>query len=134
MLCLRMAPEISCFVRAVEVGSLSYHVKVHSKCSVQLEILESEHKIYAYLGFRLVSLRFLKELILQPIVFSNTADRMENMLQNIIVRNMNFSFSSSQRQFLQTYKLVADFCVVHKIKVHPIIGQLYIFSFFTLIT
>ncbi|KAK8938202.1 hypothetical protein KSP40_PGU007870 [Platanthera guangdongensis] len=125
MLCLRMAPEISCFVRAVEAGSFSDHVKVHCKCSVQLEILESEHKIYAYLGFRLVSLRFLKELTLQPIVFSDTADRMENMQQNIIVRNMNFSFSSSRRQFLQTYKLVADFCVVHEIKVHPIIDITY---------
>ncbi|XP_020589979.1 F-box protein At4g00755-like isoform X2 [Phalaenopsis equestris] len=114
-LCLRTNPEISCFVRAIEVGGLSTTAvkKVGSNCSGQWHTMESEHRIFAYFGYRSVSSRFFTETGVESISASNT----NAMLPGYLGPNMFSSFWSNKRKSTLTFRLSCKLCVIHEIKI-----------------
>ncbi|XP_020589982.1 F-box protein At4g00755-like isoform X4 [Phalaenopsis equestris] len=87
-LCLRTNPEISCFVRAIEVGGLSTTAvkKVGSNCS---------------------------ETGVESISASNT----NAMLPGYLGPNMFSSFWSNKRKSTLTFRLSCKLCVIHEIKI-----------------
>ncbi|KAL0904315.1 hypothetical protein M5K25_026407 [Dendrobium thyrsiflorum] len=89
------------------------------------EMLASEHRIFAYLGHRIVSPRFLTEITTESIAVSTTTDRIENMLPNNLGLNMFSSYRSSKGKFLLNFRLSCKFCVVHEIKMQLLQAVIY---------
>ncbi|KAH0449007.1 hypothetical protein IEQ34_022807 [Dendrobium chrysotoxum] len=115
-LCLKTTPEVSCFVRSIEVGGWSDTIKVGPNCSDHWQMLESEHRIFAYLGHRIVSPRFLTEITMESIAVSTSTGRIENMLPNNLGLDMFSSYRFSKGKSLLNFRLSCKFCVVHEIK------------------
>ncbi|KAI0488364.1 hypothetical protein KFK09_028193 [Dendrobium nobile] len=115
-LCLRTTPEVSCFVRSIEVGGWSHAIKVGPNCSDHWQTLKSEHRIFAYLGHRIVSPRFFTEITMDSIAVSPSTDRIENMLRNTLGLYMFSSYRFSKGKSLLNFRLSCKFCVVHEIK------------------
>lgn len=121
-----MIPEISCFVRAIEVGGLSNTVKFDPNRPSQWQKLESEHRIYAYLGYRIASPRFLTEISMESIAASTTT----------MLRNKPYvipSYRSSKAKNLLNFKLCCQLCVVHEIKIQLLQGRFYTLMFIYII-
>ncbi|KAB2597633.1 F-box protein [Pyrus ussuriensis x Pyrus communis] len=129
-LCLRMFPQLSRVAGVVELNSPNAQefAEVGSSNSKELETLEREHRVYAFLarGFISFDVRSsISEAISASSTDNNPEETIHNTLQprDMVGRRASYWSSKGQSdpavpEFL-IYKLVSDLVVINEISIHP---------------
>ncbi|XP_044492467.1 F-box protein At4g00755-like isoform X2 [Mangifera indica] len=123
-LCLRMFPQLSKVDHVVEPNSsLKEAAEGASENFADVQTLESEHRIYTFLGRAGTSFR-IRGLILEPIYASSTDNYPRERLHNTLEPRDSSYWSSeghSNPAVPETliYKLAGDLCVISEINIQP---------------
>lgn len=129
-LCLRMFPEMSTLVHAIETSNKIAIEEVHSN-GMEREILKTNHWVYAYLAKGLSS-SLRADCIAQAISASSTDNYPEEAIENTLSpgdrAQQRASYWSSEGEVDPSfpenlvYMLISNFCVVTEIHVQPFQG------------
>ncbi|XVF73274.1 hypothetical protein PTKIN_Ptkin12aG0188800 [Pterospermum kingtungense] len=128
-LCLRMFPQLSGVDHVNEVGgTVKGHAEAGSSNFMELEALEREHRVYAFLARGCLSFP-VRECISEAVIASSTDNYPEESIHNTleprdrVARRASYWSSKGQSDpavpETLTYKLVADLCVITEINIRP---------------
>lgn len=127
-LCLKLFPEVSNVVHAIEVDSVIQHGKADSNGSKVLETAESNHNVYAFLA-RGLSPVLRNNCISEAICASTTDNYPEESIRNTLdprdkVEEKASYWSSTGQSDASypeklTYRLIPDLCFVTEINIQP---------------
>ncbi|TQD96649.1 hypothetical protein C1H46_017724 [Malus baccata] len=133
-LCLRMFPQLFRVAGVVELNSpdAEEFAEVGSSNSKELETLEREHRVYAFLARGFISFD-VRSSISNAISASSTDNHPEESIHNtlqprdLVGRRASYWSSKGQSdpavpEFL-IYKLVSDLVVINEISIHPFQGK-----------
>lgn len=127
-LCLKMFPEISSITHEIEEKNMIHPVEARPESSSKWEILERDHRVYAFLCRGLTSF-VRKDCISEAVSASSTDNFPEESIQNTLEPSDRAegraSYWSSQGQSDPSvpetllYKLISNFCVITEVNVQP---------------
>ncbi|ONI22877.1 hypothetical protein PRUPE_2G156300 [Prunus persica] len=127
-LCLRLFPQLSRVAQVIEINNPDTKAEVGSSNSKELETLEREHRVYAFLACGFTSFN-VGDSIKRALSASSTDNFPEESIRNTLeprdVVGRRASYWSSKGQSdpavpeVLIYKLVSDFVVINEINIQP---------------
>lgn len=131
-LCLRLFPQLSRVAQVIEINNPDTKAEVGSSNSKELETLEREHRVYAFLAVGFTSFN-VGDSIKRALSASSTDNFPEESIRNTLeprdVVGRRASYWSSKGQSdpavpeVLIYKLVSDFVVINEINIQPFKGK-----------